>query len=432
MNTIAVVGAGIVGLAVARSLAGRGHRVQLFDPGPPGEGTSFGNAGLIANYATSPMASIDTLRQLPGELCRRDASLSVDPRYLARLAGFGPRFLKAATPSRFAHHKSDLVALIQDAVKAQHALLESLEAPDLYADTGCLQLARQGDPLAATLEASARAKRADGVACEVLTAQEVRDLEPVIHPADLVGGLYFPETRHLKDSLAVSQALWKRLKGEGVVQHGTRIKGLVPLAAGGWRLICEDGEKGEHGENGENGENGESREYQADQADQVVLCAGIANDALLKSLGVSLPVVSERGYHVRLETPLSLSRPVGWLARHFYATPMHGGVRLAGTTEFTAPDRAADERRWERLKGWGEALFGRPLSLAERWMGVRHSTPDGLPVVGQVTGREGLFVAYGHGHLGLTQSAHTGELIAAMIHGEVLPDYVASLSPARF
>ncbi|HAR09426.1 MULTISPECIES: FAD-dependent oxidoreductase [unclassified Halomonas] len=417
MNTIAVVGAGIVGLAVARSLAGRGHRVQLFDPGPPGEGTSFGNAGLIANYATSPMASIDTLRQLPGELCRRDASLSVDPRYLARLAGFGPRFLKAATPSRFARHKSDLVALIQDAVKAQHALLESLEAPDLYADTGCLQLARQGDPLAATLEASARAKRADGVACEALTAQEVRDLEPTIHPADLVGGLYFPETRHLKDSLAVSRALWQRLAGEGVVQHGARIRGLVPLAAGGWRLI------------GEKGENGESREY---QADQVVLCAGIANDALLKSLGVSLPVVSERGYHVRLETPLSLSRPVGWLARHFYATPMHGGVRLAGTTEFTAPDRAADERRWERLKGWGEALFGRPLSLAERWMGVRHSTPDGLPVVGQVTGRKGLFVAYGHGHLGLTQSAHTGELIAAMIHGEALPDYVASLSPARF
>ena len=417
MNTIAVVGAGIVGLAVARSLAERGHRVQLYDPGPPGEGTSFGNAGLIANYATSPMASIDTLRQLPGELCRRDASLSVDPRYLARLAGFGPRFLKAATPSRFARHKSDLVALIQDAVKAQHALLESLEAPDLYADTGCLQLARQGDPLAATLEASARAKRADGVACEALTAQEVRDLEPAIHPADLVGGLYFPETRHLKDSLAVSRALWKRLEGQGVVQHGLRIKRLVPHATGGWRLI------------GENGENGESAEY---QADQVVLCAGIANDALLKSLGVSIPVVSERGYHVRLETPLALSRPVGWLARHFYATPMQGGVRLAGTTEFTAPDRAADERRWERLKGWGEALFGRPLSLAERWMGVRHSTPDGLPVVGQVTGREGLFVAYGHGHLGLTQSAHTGELIAAMIHGETLPDYVASLSPARF
>ncbi|WP_442489301.1 NAD(P)/FAD-dependent oxidoreductase [Halomonas litopenaei] len=414
MNTIAVVGAGIVGLAVARSLAERGHRVQLYDPGPPGEGTSFGNAGLIANYATSPMASIDTLRQLPRELCRRDASLSVDPRYLARLAGFGPRFLKAATPSRFARHKSDLVALIQDAVKAQHALLESLEAPDLYADTGCLQLARQGDPLAATLEASARAKRADGVACEALTAQEVRDLEPAIHPADLVGGLYFPETRHLKDSLAVSRALWKRLEGEGVVQHGLRIKRLVPLGAGGWRLIGEHGESGEY------------------QADQVVLCAGIANDALLKSLGVSMPVVSERGYHVRLETPLALSRPVGWLARHFYATPMQGGVRLAGTTEFTAPDRAADERRWERLKGWGEALFGQPLSLAERWMGVRHSTPDGLPVVGQVTGRAGLFVAYGHGHLGLTQSAHTGELIAAMIHGEALPDYVASLSPARF
>ncbi|MGQ7247935.1 NAD(P)/FAD-dependent oxidoreductase [Halomonas sp. V046] len=411
MNTIAVVGAGIVGLAVAKSLAGRGHRVQLHDPGPPGEGTSFGNAGLIANYATSPMASIDTLKQLPRELSRRDASLSVDPRYLARLVGFGPRFLKAATPSCFARHKSDLVALIRDSVKAQHRLLESLQAPDLYADTGCLQLARRGDPLAVTLEASARAKRADGVACQALAVEEVRDLEPELDRAELVGGLYFPATRHLKDSLAVSRALWRRLEGDGVALHHSRVERLVPLASGGWRLIDEAGEH---------------------QVDQLVLCAGIANDGLLRSLGVTLPVVSERGYHVRLETPLALSRPVGWMAHHFYATPMHGGVRLAGTTEFTAPDRAADQRRWERLQGWGEALFGRSLSLAERWMGVRHSTPDGLPVVGRVPGREGLLVAYGHGHLGLTQSAHTGELIAAMIAGETLPDYAQALSPQRF
>ncbi|MGK0545935.1 NAD(P)/FAD-dependent oxidoreductase [Halomonas cupida] len=411
MNTIAVVGAGIVGLAVTRSLVDAGYQVQLFDPGAPGEGTSLGNAGLIANYATSPMASIETLKALPRELVRRDASLSIDPRYLSRLASFGPRFIQAATPSRFARHKADLVALIQDAVKAQHRLLESLDAPGLYADTGCLQLAYRGDALSRSLEASAEAKRADGVDCRALTAADVRDLEPELSPERLEGALFFPSTRHLKDPLTVSRTLWRRLERAGAVLHRARIEGLAPCVDGGWRLVST---LGEH------------------HADQVVMCAGMANQALMKWLGMSLPVVSERGYHVRLDTSVSLTRPTGWLAHHFYATPMEGGVRLAGTTEFTAPERRADQRRWDRLKGWGDAMFGRSLTLSERWMGVRHSTPDGLPVVGPVACREGLYLAYGHAHLGLTLSAQTGELIRAMMDGSPLPDYAQRLSPARF
>ncbi len=88
---------------------------------------------------------------------------------------------------------------------------------------------------------------------------------------------------------------------------------LTPLEAGGWRLQAEE-------------------TYA--EVDRVVLCAGIANNGLLGDLGVRLPVVSERGYHVMLKTPLALDRPIGWLDHHFYATPMQEGVRLAGTTEF--------------------------------------------------------------------------------------------------
>lgn len=371
MNTIAVVGAGIVGLAVTRSLVDAGYQVQLFDPGAPGEGTSLGNAGLIANYATSPMASIGTLKALPRELVRRDASLSIDPRYLSRLASFGPRFIQAATPSRFARHKADLVALIQDAVKAQHRLLESLDAPGLYADTGCLQLAYRGDALSQSLEASAAAKRADGVDCQALTAADVRDLEPELSPERLEGALFFPSTRHLKDPLAVSRTLWRRLERAGAVLHRARIEGLAPCVDGGWRLVSA---LGEH------------------HADQVVMCAGMANQALMKWLGMSLPVVSERGYHVRArhvglaDTTCGLAGPP--FLRHTdggrRAPGGHHRVYRAGTACRPAPLGPPE--------GMGRRDV-RSLSDAERALDGRSPFHPGWFAGGRSRGRQGRAVS---------------------------------------
>lgn len=411
MTTITVIGAGIVGLAVSRALVDRGYRVCMFDPHPPGEGTSQGNAGLIADYATSPMASCDTLKLLPRQLWKADASLSIDPRYLPMLAGFGLRFLRAARQPYFTRNKASLIAMLDTAIRAQHALLDGLEDPDLFADNGCLQVVRGGDSWTMRLERMAAAKRADGVECQAMTSQEVLALEPELNASGLQGGLYYPRTRHLKSPLAVSRALWQQLEAMGVELVRGRVISMTPDSTGGWQLVTT---KGRH------------------DSEHVVLCAGIANNPLLETLGIRIPVVSERGYHIRLDTPVALSRPVGWLAHHFYATPMNQGVRLAGTTEFCAPERAADERRWQRLKGWGEALFGRSLTLADEWLGVRHSTPDGLPVVGAVPGCEGLYLAYGHGHLGLTLSAETGRLVAGMIAKETVPYFARSLSPARF
>ncbi|MEQ6890571.1 FAD-dependent oxidoreductase [Halomonas sp. CS7] len=411
MTTIAVIGAGIVGLSVSHALRARGHDVRLVDPEPPGEGTSFGNAGLVANYATAPMASLETLRQLPAMLARRDRSIAIDPGYTPALANFGWRFLRAARPASFARHKADLVHLIDEAIAGQHALLDDLGGERLYRANGCLQVVRDGSCSASALEAMAATKRADGVACEALGAGDVRGLEPELSDEGLNGALYFPETRSLRDPLSLSRRLYQGLQGEGFTHVAARLESLTPLETGGWRL--QAGETGM-------------------DVDRVVLCAGIANNGLLEGLGVRLPVVSERGYHVMLETPLALNRPVGWLTHHFYATPMQDGVRLAGTTEFCPPGKAPNARRWSRLADWGASLFGRPVEVEQEWVGIRHSTPDGLPVIGEVPGYPGLILAYGHGHLGLTLSAETGRLVAGLVAAEPLPDYARALAPQRF
>ncbi|QFU00812.1 D-amino acid dehydrogenase small subunit [Halomonas sp. THAF5a] len=411
MTSVAVIGAGIVGLAVSHALRARGHEVRLVDPEPPGEGTSFGNAGLIANYATAPMASPETLRQLPAMLARSDRSIGIDPGYTPALAGFGWRFLRAARPARFARHKADLVQLIDRAITGQHALLDALGGERLYRAAGCLQVFRDAPCSPSALDAMAAAKRADGVACEALGPADVLGLEPELSAEGLGGALYFPETRSLRDPLNFSRCLHRALEGEGFTHVSARVEALTPLATGGWRLQA-----------------GETRL----EVERVVLCAGIANNDLLRSLGMRLPVVSERGYHVMLETPLALNRPVGWLTHHFYATPMQEGIRLAGTTEFCPPGKAPNGRRWSRLADWGTTLFGRPVEVAKEWVGVRHSTPDGLPVIGEVPGQPGLMLAFGHGHLGLTLSAETGRLVAGLVDGEALPEDAQALSPQRF
>ncbi|MDO6814962.1 FAD-dependent oxidoreductase [Cobetia amphilecti] len=413
-DSIAVIGAGIIGLATCRALQARGYHVRLYDPNPIGEGTSFGNAGLIANYATSPMASGDTLRQLPGHLLSRQPSLAIALRHTPALADFGWRFLKAATPSNFQRHKADLIALLANAVERQHALIDDLQtkAPTaLASQTGCLQIQRDTAITPASLEKMAQAKRHDGVECQALGASELRDLEPSLNSKGLTGGLYYPDTRHLTSPLSLSRQLFAQLEEGGLEWTAQQVDALTPLSSGGWRIDTAT---------------------TSQEVSHVVICAGIASNTLLAGLGKRLPVVSERGYHIELATSLPLARPVGWLAHHFYASPMAAGIRLAGTTEFCAPSRPASPQRWQALKQWGETLFGQPLDVARHWMGVRHSTPDGLPVVGEMPGCPGLLLAYGHGHLGLTLSAETGDLVARTVAHEPLPEYARSLSPARF
>lgn len=243
MTTIAVIGAGIVGFSVSHALVTRGYDVKLMDPNSPGEGASLGNAGLIANYATAPMASLETLRQLPAMLARPERSISVSPTYAPALADFGWRFLRASTPRRFARHKVDLVSLVREAVMAQHALLDELGGAALYHANGCLQVVRSDRRQAAALGTMATARRSDGVACEALGPDEVLALEPALNPrGGLDGALYFPETRSLRDPLTLSRRLYGELQGNRLAHITERVRSLIPLEAGGWRLRLDEGD----------------------------------------------------------------------------------------------------------------------------------------------------------------------------------------------
>lgn len=411
MKHVIVVGAGIVGLSVSKTLLDKGYRVTLLDENQPGSGTSSGNAGLIANYATTPLSNPDSLRSMFQEIIRSKRALSIAPHYLTELTGFGRAFLHAIGKGPFTENKRTLVELVARGTLLQQQLLKSLGSDEIYQTKGCLQIYRQATAMGPQLAKLAAAKQRDGVQCEALDREALLKLEPGLNPQGLEGGLWYPDTWSLRHPRQLCTLLHEQLLEQGLDYH--------PLSVDALR------------------QSGDQVQIRADEqelvADAVVLCAGMGNHRLLAPLGVKLPVVSERGYHLMLDDKdLVLNRPVGWLAHYFYATPMDNGIRIAGTTQFAQPAASEAKDRYRHMQEWASTLFGRPVSVTSRWMGVRHSTPDSLPVIGPLPNNKRVILAFGHGHLGMTLAAVTGHLVTDCLAGHQPDRLATALSPARF
>ncbi|HYF09062.1 MAG TPA: FAD-dependent oxidoreductase, partial [Acetobacteraceae bacterium] len=157
------------------------------------------------------------------------------------------------------------------------------------------------------------------------------------------------------------------------------------------------------------------------EADAVVIAAGAWSARLLRPLGLRVPLETQRGYHVMLPDPgVRLTRPVVPADRKVFLTPMEEGLRVAGTVEFGGLDRAPTPQRAAYLLEDLKKVFpqARTDNAQPFWMGHRPCLPDSLPVIGPVRAWQGLWCAFGHGHLGLTGSAPTGAVLGAAIAGE--------------
>ena len=411
MKNIIVIGAGIVGLSVSKALLDKGYQVTLLDENPPGSGTSSGNAGLIANYATTPLSNPDSLRSMFKEMFRSKRALSIAPHYLSELTGFSRAFLRAINQEPYTKNKRTLVELVARGSLLQHKLLENLGSNELYQTKGCLQIYREDPGIGAQLAKLAADKQQDGVHCEALEREALLELEPGLNPQGLEGGLWYPDTWSLRHPGQLCTQLHEQLLKQGLNYHPLSVDAL---RQSGDKVLIRAGD-------------------QELAADAAVLCAGMGNQQLLASMRVKLPVVSERGYHLMLnDKDLLLNRPVGWLDHYFYATPMDSGIRIAGTTQFAQPTAPAAQDRYQYMQEWAESLFGRSVTVASRWMGVRHSTPDSLPVIGPLPDNRRIILAFGHGHLGMTLAAVTGQLVADCLSNLQPNELATALSPARF
>lgn len=408
--TVAVIGAGVIGMATALSLQRRGHRVTVFDPQPPGEACSLGNAGIIATYAVVPVQTPGLPWQVPRMLLDPLSPLAVRWRHLPSLVPWLSRFARASTPARVESISKALVSLLAGARAAWRELVVEAEAADLLSGADVLMLFdREKGWNDARFSLELRRRR--GVAIEEIPVAEALRLEPALAPV-FVRAMVLPDLFWCVDPLALTRRLADRFRALGGRIRVERVRSARPRREGGATLESDDG---------------------VSAWDHVVLSAGAWSGPLSAMLGAPVPLGTERGYHVMLDHGAGLlSRPVNLFDRGFYMTPMAGGLRCAGTVELGGLDAPADPRRTDAIERQARRLLPDAGEKLSDWLGFRPSMPDSLPVLGPVPDRPGIWLNFGHGHLGLTLAALCGRVIADLIAGRNPELDLTAFSAARF
>jgi D-amino-acid dehydrogenase len=409
---VAVVGAGIVGAVIAYTLRRRGARVTLIDRDEPGRGCSYGNSGAISPGSVAPLAMPGILKSVPGMLLDPESPLRLPLAYLPRALPWLARFAAASRPDAVADAARRLAELHAGAVERHVALAREVGVPELVLRQGHLHL--YPDETALAKDAGGwRLREQYGYRFERLDRQGILDLEPAIGPRYRIG-LFLADHATILNPYRYVQAVVQAYLARG----GRLLRGQAGTpertAEGNWRIAVGDGHAGSDDRDNRDKDGGR-HDFQ-----HVVIATGAWTPRLLRPLGVPLNLESQRGYHVQFQgASAAISRTVVLADRKIFVTPMEEGLRVGGTVEIAGLSRPADPRRFQLLERIARESFdGLQDARTTQWMGHRPCMPDSVPIVGEVPQHPGLWLATGHGHLGLTDSVNTAVRIADAMLGE--------------
>ena len=407
-----VVGAGIIGAAVAFELQRRGRRVVMVDREAPGRGASYGNMASIAVTEFLPSSRPSVWAQIPRWMLDPQGPIRLRPSYLPRLTPWFLRFLAAGRPARVRELEAAGAALCRRVYDDLLPLLAAVGATDMLSEKGCLSLYADDAELAADRE-HLDVIRKFGIAHEVLDGKRLRALEPAISN-DIRHAVLFPDNRTISDPYVLVLALVRRFQAlgghfrSGSVKGFERAEGRIRAVVldGGLKVPCET----------------------------LVVCAGAWTGRLAHLLDDSIPMETERGYHTQIMQPAtSLQHSLIWPARAFMVSPTAGGLRVGGTVEMAGLEAPPDYRRAKVLVDRAKlALPALEARDTTQWMGHRPALPDTVPVIGPSARTRGVYYAAGHGHLGLTYSATTARLVADLVTNVPPPIAMAPYRVDRF
>ncbi|WP_267360318.1 MULTISPECIES: FAD-dependent oxidoreductase [unclassified Methylobacterium] len=407
---VVVIGAGVIGLSAGLALQARGFPVTVLDREGPAAGASAGNAGAFAFSDILPLASPGILRKAPRWLIDPLGPLSVPPAYAPLLLPWMLRFGRACAPGRVAASTEAQTALMDLSKAELEPFLALSGTAAMLRREGNLQVYDSEGEFAASLPGwEARARH--GIAFDHLTAEEMAALQPGLAPR-FVRGTFTPDWYAIPDPKDYTVALADRLRAAGGTIARAAVTGLRP---DGDAVVIET-------------------DAGMRRAASVVLAAGAFSHRIARTLGERIPLETERGYNTTLPAgALDLRTQITFGGHGFVVTRLTDGIRVGGAVEFGGLERPPNFRRAQAMLAKARAFLpdlkpegGRP------WMGFRPSLPDSLPVIGPARATHRVVYAFGHGHLGLTQSAGTARLVADLLTGRSPPIDIAPFSPRRF
>jgi glycine/D-amino acid oxidase-like deaminating enzyme len=407
---VVVIGAGIVGVSSAIWLQRAGADVTIIDRAGPGQGTSHGNAGVLAACAVVPVTSPGLRHKAPMMLLDRDVPLYVRLSYLPRLAPWLVKYMGHANDTDTRRIATALAPIVADSVEQHKSLTADLGLSDWVTDSDYVfAYRRRADFEAETYTWALRAQA--GFTPDLIEGSAIADYEPALGPA-ITCLATVKDHGFIRDPGGYVAALAQAFKQGG----GTILQAEVK----NFDLT-----------------NGTITAVQTTQGtiacDDIVLATGVWSKPLMAKLGLNIPLETERGYHVVFKDATGgPSRPTMIASGKFVATPMAQGVRCAGILEFGGLTAGPSKAPLALLRRQAKSAFPN-LTAAEEieWLGHRPAPSDSLPLIGQI-GTSRVYTAFGHHHIGLTGGPKTGRLIAGLIMDQPSNTDLKPYHPQRF
>ncbi len=412
-DTVLIVGGGIIGVTVAAHLAETGRQVTLVDRKGIALEASYGNAAALAFSDILPMASPGIIRKAPKWLFDPVGPLTIRPSYLPKIVPWLYRFWRASGARTYAETtraQGEMMALgRQEAV----AFYERIGIGGMVRHDGSLELYQSEAEFAESLEGWAACKRA-GIAFHHLQRGEIADYQPGLS-RDFVAATFVPDWKTVSEPHDLAAAVWRHAERQGAVYRHGEVERLSRSPSGRAEATMRGGG--------------------TIAADRIVIAAGAWSHRLVRTISrLAIPLETERGYNTTLPPGAGdIRRQLVFPGHGFVVTPLATGVRVGGAVELAGLDLPPNfDRSKAMLAKAKRFLPDLDTEGGTEWMGFRPSLPDTRPAIGALPGAEDVICAFGHGHLGLTQSVATAIIVRALVEDARPPIDLAPYRPDRF
>ncbi|CAN4280022.1 FAD-dependent oxidoreductase [Pseudoxanthomonas sp. LjRoot125] len=410
-DDVLIIGGGAIGLATALALLEAGRSVRVIDAGPAGGGASHGNCGTITPSHAPPLAAPGVVAQALRWMFTPDAPLYLKPRVDPALWHWLLRFAMRCNTRDWRESTQARAALLNDARTRLAEWVGRYGLQCEFEEEGLDYVFRDPRKFQQYVDESVVLKEF-GIATQVFGGRDYEREEPAMLPG-VAGAIRFPGDARLRPDRYVAELARAVRAHGGVIDEHCRVERLEQ-ASEGVRVTTEQGPR-------------EGRD--------AVIALGAWTPAFARRLGIRAPIQPGKGYSITYSRPTRVPRhPMVLKDRSVCVTVWESGFRLGSTMEFSGHDDSLNPTRLAALERGAREFLREPVGpdVRERWCGWRPMTWDDLPLLGRAPGQRGVWIAAGHGMLGISMSTATGQLMADMITGRTPAFDPTPYRPERF
>ncbi|KAF1695206.1 amino acid dehydrogenase [Pseudoxanthomonas jiangsuensis] len=396
-DDVLILGGGAIGLATALALLEAGRGVRVLEAATVGGATSHGNCGTITPSHAPPLAAPGVPWRALKWMLTPDAPLYLKPRIDPALWRWLLAFAGRCNARDWRTSTAGRAAILNDSRTRLKDWIGRYGLQCEFGETGLDYVFRERGNFE-HYAAECGPLNELGIATEVIDGADYLRQEPALREG-VVGAVRFPDDAHLRPDRYVAELA--RVVGErgGIVEEGCRVEALEPQADGVRVRVAGGGER---------------------RGRDAVVAMAAWTPALVRPLGLKLPIQPGKGYSITYSRPaLAPRRPLVLKDRSVCVTAWGSGFRLGSTMEFSGHDTALNAVRLGALERAAREYLHEPVgaTVQEKWYGWRPMTWDDLPALGRSPRHPHVWLAAGHGMLGISMSAASGQLMADLMTG---------------